>query len=244
MEAVFGLYSRLRALLWGQLLVWATKWVTAGFVDLRLTGVEHIQRSVREGRPIILAGWHGHNFLTICSYYAELRSLFRGTTIMVPESANGRVLDHFARRIGFSVVRVDSELGPSQWARATISVIRHVRGGNSVLLAPDGPEGPARQVKPGIAAIGRQTRAVVITGSGAVTRGIRLRHRWDEHLVPLPFSRAVVHFSAPIDTDPADGPRPTVEELQDRIQTALTDGGRMAQHYLRNEAPTTMLDAA
>jgi lysophospholipid acyltransferase (LPLAT)-like uncharacterized protein len=229
----------------GRLLVWATKLVKAGFIDLRLSGEEHVHASIRQGRPVIFAGWHGHNFLTMCSYYAYLQQHFKGATIMVPESSNGLIMNYLASRIGFKVIKVKPELGPSQWARATVSMIKHIRGGCCALLSPDGPTGPAYEVKPGIAVIGQQTQAVVIPASAAARRGFKLQRRWDEHLIPLPFTKAVVHFGTPIDTNSAnaDDPAPSVEELQARIGAALTEGAAAAEAWCRGSSANRKVDA-
>lgn len=233
-RSIARLMVRIRSAVLGQLMVWATKSVTAGLVDLRFSGQENIDEYIRQGRPVIFAGWHGHNFLTMCAYYAKVRNLRKGT-IIVPESSNGLVMEYFGRRAGLHVTKVKSELGASQWARATVSMIKLVRGGYCALLSPDGPDGPAYTVKPGIAVISHQTKAVIIPASAAVKRGIKLRKRWDEHLVPMPFSEAVILFGDPIDTDPPDGVRPSAEELQKRIEAALTEGAIRARQLYRED---------
>jgi len=229
-----GRYLKAKAALAGSLLVWATKSMPR-LVDFRLSGEEHIHEAVGQGRPIIFAGWHGHNFLTMLSYYTHVRHRIKGT-IMVPDSWNGMAMDRVGKGIDLAVIKVGAELGPSQWARATVSMIKLIRSGRCALLSPDGPEGPAYEVKPGIAVIGQQTKAVIIPASAAASRSVRLRSRWDEHLIPLPLSRAVVHFGAPIDTSPTDGPAPSAEELQERIKAALAEGAGKAEELAGGSA--------
>lgn len=225
----------MKAKLFGQLILWATRF-TAKAVNWRITGEEHIHECMRQGRPIIFAGWHGHNFLTMFSYYVHLRRYFKAA-IMVPDNKYGMVLDHFGQRAHIQVIKVGAELGPSQWARATVSIIKLIRTGYFALLSPDGPTGPAYRVKPGIAVIAQQTKAVIIPASAASRRGVKLKRRWDEHLIPMPLARTVIHFGQPIDTHPANGPAPSSEELQERIEQALNEGARKAEELCRERRP-------
>lgn len=224
-HAFFNWYCRLRAAVIGQFLVWAAK-LMAG--NLRIYGFDHILECRRQGRPIIFAGWHGHNLVNMAAYYSVLRKDFK-CAIMVPEIADGMVLDHLGRKIDIDVVKVRSELGPSQWARATAVMIKYIRGGHCALLSPDGPNGPACKVKPGIVLMGQKSDAVVIPASVASRGAVKLRKRWDMHLVPMPWSRTVIHFGAPIDVRLSDGSRPCSEELQATIEEALNKGAQWAE---------------
>lgn len=213
---------QLRAVLYGRLLVWATK-LAPRIVRLQLHGLEHVRDSIAQGRPIIYAGWHGHNFLTILSYYTEIQKLSRGA-IIVPDNLNGRTMEYYGSRANLHVTVVNAALGPSQWARATITLIKLIRSGYCALLSPDGPDGPAYEVKPGIVYIAQQTDALIIPAAAASSRSLTLRRRWDQHLVPLPFSRAAVYFGAPIETKGEDGQPIEAAVLQAKIKQALDQG--------------------
>lgn len=228
-----GFFRRMQAVVFGQLLVWTTKLCAAGLLKVHTSGQEHIQEYIRRNRPIILAGWHGHNFIAMLTYYTRLRKLFKGAVIMVPESKNGMVIDYFGKRTEFDVIKVKSRLGPSQWARATVAMIKFIRAGHCALLSPDGPSGPEHEVKPGVAVIAQQTKAVIITASAAARRGFQLKGRWDRHVIPIPFTRTLIYFSEPIDTAPSQGACPSTEELQERIKFNLTDGVVKAEKLCR-----------
>lgn len=221
----------LKTVLLGRLLLWATK-LASKLIRLELHGYHLVEKYIRQGRPIIFAGWHGHNFLTILSYFTKVRNL-RKATIIVPDSENGRIMEYFGVRASLKVTRVNAALGPSQWARATITMIRHIKNGYFALLSPDGPDGPAYEVKPGIVYISQQTNAVIIPASAAAKRSIRLRNRWDEHLVPLPGSRVVVYFGTPIEPVNEDGQPIAAERLQQKIKRSLDEGAEIADQICR-----------
>jgi len=226
--------SRWKTVLFGNLLLWATK-LGKLTIRWRFSGMDKIEAHIMQGRPIVFAGWHGHNYLTLLAYYVHLRKRMRAA-IFVPDSPNGRVMAHFGEKARFDVIRVGPEMGPVQWAGATLAAIRQLRNGTCVLISPDGPEGPACVAKPGVGVIGRHAKAVIIPASAAARPGFRLRGRWDEHWVPLPFSTAVIHFGEPIDTDPADGPAPTAEDVRRRVEAALNEGARRAEMLCRGKA--------
>lgn len=225
--------SQWKTVLYGRLLLWATK-LGKATIRWHISGETHIHEAIRQGRPIVFAGWHGHNYLTMLAYFVHMHGTFRAV-ILVPDSPNGRVMAYFGRKAGLTVIQVGEEMGATQWARATVGMIKEIRKGACALLSPDGPDGPAYEVKPGIAVIGRQSKAVIIPTSAAARPGFKLRKRWDEHWVPWPFSRAALVIGEPIDTSPRDGAEPSVEELQARIKTALDEGNRRAEALCRSK---------
>lgn len=224
--------SRWKTILNGTLLLWATK-LGKWTIRWRFSGMEKVDACIRQGRSIVFAGWHGHNYLTLLAYYVHVRKKIRAA-VFVPNSPNGRIMKHFAERAHIDVIQVGEEMGPAQWARATVALIRQLRNGSAcALISPDGPEGPAYVAKPGVAVISQQAEAVIIPASATSRPGFKLRRRWDEHWVPLPFSRAVIHFGDPIDARPAHGPAPTAEELRLRVEEALLEGARKAEALAR-----------
>ncbi|MDO8563262.1 MAG: hypothetical protein Q7S25_05415, partial [Candidatus Limnocylindria bacterium] len=91
-------------------------------------------------------------------------------------------------------------------------------------------------VKPGAAFIARRADAVLIPCATAAWPAVGLP-RWDRHLVPLPFARAVVVIGDPIETrSPAGGPAPTLESLTEAIARWLGDVVSRANAHRRSSA--------
>lgn len=161
--------TRWKTPLFGNLLLWALK-LGKWTIRWRMSGMDKVEACLRAGRPIVFAGWHGHNYLTLLAYHVHLRKRMRAA-IFVPDSPNGRVMAHFGEKARLDVIRVGMEMGPIQWARATLAVIRQLRtGAVCALVSPDGPEGPACVAKPGIGVIGRRAEAVIIPASAGPGR--------------------------------------------------------------------------
>jgi lysophospholipid acyltransferase (LPLAT)-like uncharacterized protein len=198
---------------------------------LRAYGHEEILEHKRQGRRVVFVGWHGHDFVNLGVYHPLFGAHSRGA-IMVRGNAGGLVLKQFGRRMGIDVVPLGRTPHSPETARGVVTMTRLIRGGHDGLLAVDGPEGPPYVVKPGAALIAQRARAILAPTAVAASRAVRLRSRWDEHLIPLPGARIVVHFGPLIDAGPPGGPQLTVEELSERIGKTLTEGVRTAERLL------------
>jgi lysophospholipid acyltransferase (LPLAT)-like uncharacterized protein len=88
-------------------------------------------------------------------------------------------------------------------ARQLAQLVRLVKEGKNCYITPDGPDGPAYVVKPGVAYIARKTGAAVLP-VGAYTRYGYHLNRWDQYMVPRPFSRISLVVGAPVEAPPAD----------------------------------------
>lgn len=203
---------------------------TIDSADLRSIGRDAVLMTRRAGRPLIFVGWHGHDFVNIGVYH-PLFGFESKALLMVPETFGAEVLSETAQRMKLSVV----PLSGMQGSRGLVSVIRMVTTGHDALLAVDGPDGPARQAKPGAAFIAQRAKAVIVPTAIAASPSVRLAYRWDDHVVPLPGGRITVHFGPLIDTAPAEGTPPSIEEIQAAIDEALTAGTRAAERANRND---------
>lgn len=86
-----------------------------------------------------------------------------------------------------------------------------------LLITPDGPRGPRRQMKGGLALAARKAEAPVIPFSWSASRCWRL-NTWDQMAFPLPFSKVVVKFG--------DGVK--INEAAEAVE-ATTDDNRLEE---------------
>jgi lysophospholipid acyltransferase (LPLAT)-like uncharacterized protein len=100
----------------------------------------------------------------------------------------------FLRRMGVrALVMGSSGHGGRQ---ALSELVPMVAAGASTFLNPDGPAGPAYEVKDGVLDIAQQTGVGVVALRLACSHAWRLP-TWDRKLVPWPGSRLRVHYSSP-----------------------------------------------
>ncbi len=144
--------------------------------------------------PCIYAFWHG-NQLPLLAAYRPVRPV-----ALVSLSRDGTVLDGALQALGYPTIRGSSSLGGRE---ALLDLADALRAGHSVALAVDGPRGPARVPRPGVAALARRTGRPVVPLS-ASARGMILE-TWDRFLIPWPFARVHVHRGRPIQPSETGG---------------------------------------
>ncbi len=158
--------------------------------------------------PKIWACWHGQQLV---AFYFFRR---RGTGILSSLSRDGDYSSSILRLFGWHIVRGSSSRGG---ARGLLELLRHLRAGGELGLTPDGPQGPAYHIEPGILYLAAKTGAPVIPFAIAARPGWTARS-WDRFLVPMPFARCAVFFGRPFHVR---------EEITDanlaRLQTALAE---------------------
>lgn len=158
-------------------------------IRIKLLGDEHRKAIEAEGRPVLHAIWHQRMVLGI------LRHPFTGTVTMASRSSDGDVIAGFLRYWGFRAVRGSSSRGG---AEAFLEMAEALEGTTRwAALTPDGPRGPARRCKLGIARLAERLDAPVLPVGTSCSRPRFLRS-WDRYLFPLPFSRGVVLYGPPV----------------------------------------------
>lgn len=160
-----------------------------------VAGQEEALALTRSGKPLVLVGWHGDDLVGLAAF----RKVYprRPAAVISRSDARGRIVQRFARRAGVRTVPLGTDPRSTEWARAIVRFSALVRAGWLGLIAVDGPEGPAHQVKPGAAMIAQRSGALIVPTAVATRRAFRL-WRWDRHIIPLPGSRVVVFTGAPL----------------------------------------------
>lgn len=140
--------------------------------------------------PVIYALWHCHVF------FMPLLHLHGGRPVSVLLSAHrdAQIVGVAARMRGVNLVAGSSTRGG---VRAYLQLLQLLRQGDSVCITPDGPRGPAREVKPGILHLAQQSGCAVVPVGLALSRRRRLRS-WDRTWLPLPFGRVVFTLGPPL----------------------------------------------
>ena len=171
-------------------------------------------------RTVVGAIWH-RDFLIVAYVFRD-----RGFGVPVSRSRDGDLITDVLLRLGFA----DSPRGSSSrgGAAALRALVRLVRSGTTIAIPTDGPLGPARVSKSGVAALTRVTAVPMAPLTCSARPCIRFRS-WDGTLLPLPFARVVCAFepTREIDTDatPAEEERFCLEldASLNRLTDALDD---------------------
>ena len=175
---------------------------------IRVVGGGNRDAIVAKGRPVLHALWHQRMVLGIFKFP------YRGVVTMASRSSDGDVIASFLFFWGLTAVRGSSSRGGGE---ALAEMVEALRGTTRwAALTPDGPRGPARKSKPGLFRLAEELDAPVLP-VGTSCRRPKFLNSWDRYLLPLPFSRAVVVFGAPVDRLPGEG----IEAFLARVDAAI-----------------------
>jgi lysophospholipid acyltransferase (LPLAT)-like uncharacterized protein len=130
----------------------------------------------------VLACWH-RDLLPMHAVARHIPSL-----ALVSRSRDADFLCALLAPTAVQVVRGSSSRG----THASRGLLRHLRNGGVVIMALDGPKGPAGQEKPGAAWLAERSGARLVRLEFEVSRSLRLKD-WSGLRIPLPASRVQVH---------------------------------------------------
>jgi len=173
-------------------------------------GLNHLNTSLETAQHVILAIWH--ETLGLAAWH------FRNTGYhtLTSYSFDGELAARIVRHFGLYALRGSSSRGGSealrQLERATAVV-------PAVGFTLDGPKGPRRIAKPGIAVLAMRTGLPVVPVALAATRCWRM-HSWDKLIIPKPFARLVSVYGEPIYPPPQETAA-AIESLRTEVESAL-----------------------
>lgn len=160
----------------------STRWHRIGF--------EPWEAALAEGRPFILAHWHGR--LAMCVYAFDFHKVpYTGLSFDHPAASP---MTQEVERRGGTVLRLARKGSNTAVLRASV---RALRDGRLLGIAPDGPRGPARVAKAGIVDIASLSGCPVAPISFATSRARRLG-TWDSFVLPFPHGRGVMAMGDPV----------------------------------------------
>lgn len=176
--------------------------LTSRTARYQVEGLEHVEAAQAAGRSLILVAWHGMTMMLAGFFlrHFDLSSL----VLLLPDDWRGTGLAVWARKLGAHPFNMNLKGdGSMSAARQLAQLVRLVKEGKNCYITPDGPDGPAYVIKPGVAYIARKTGAAVLPVGAYARHGYHL-NRWDQYMVPRPFGRISLVVGAPVDAPPAD----------------------------------------
>lgn len=158
-------------------------------------GWEYIADTLDDGPPCIFAGWHGQTHM----YFPFVKDRLELSRLAMVVVADHRevVLSTFGRTIGGQIYPISMEDTTLTAARRMIELTKALKAGKFSYITPDGPDGPPRVAKEGVAFLATRVEARLIP-VGAYCRTCYRLKRWDRYALPLPFSRIRLVVGEPI----------------------------------------------
>jgi hypothetical protein len=187
----------------------------------RIDGEEQVEALLRQGRPVVVATWHGRILLG-AGFMCRFEPL-----VMVSQSRDGELIARTIERLGCRTVRGSSSRGGRE---ALLELIRNLEPGRLAVHVVDGPRGPAGEIKPGLIRLAQRTGAPIVPIYGAASHRWQARS-WDRMQVPLPFARVHVRYGRPVEVPPELSPG-----AEQQLRHDLEEDFRIGQARVEQEA--------
>jgi len=165
---------------------------------------------LQENACAIIALWH--EVLGLAAFCFRNR----GYCTLTSKSYDGELAARAVRCFGIEAVRGSSSRAGLQALHELERVLEH---GGVVGLTVDGPKGPRRKAKPGVAMLSARSGVPIIPVAFTARPGWRLG-TWDKLVVPKPFGR-IVQACGQLIPPPESGSREAIEETRLRVEKAL-----------------------
>ena len=162
-------------------------------------------------RPMIFCVWHNRLSLCLEVYHYFMRFIGQPCQLagMVSASKDGGMLARVLEHYSVQPVRGSTSRRGRQ---ALLELVTWAGRGYDLAITPDGPRGPCYTVQEGVIALAQLTGRPILPVSYQLTWKISLKS-WDRFQIPLPFSKCVMHLTAPIYV-----PRDLSEEERENIR--------------------------
>lgn len=200
---------------------WATTRVVA------VVGEGRLEQALRDHGVVIPVYWHQHQLLPV-RYLLEHRERGLKLGFLVSPSVDGEMPAMLVRRTGGFAIRGSSSATGARALRDYYEAI--TKEGISPAITPDGPRGPAREFKAGAILLSQLSGKPMLPMAFAAHRVFRFP-TWDEFILPLPFTRAVLAVGEPA-VAPKRMDAEALAEWQRKMQAGLTGLYRQARDVL------------
>jgi len=173
-------------------------------------GLTAFDAAIGRGERCIFAFWHARLLPLVWTHRG------RGIMVLVSRHRDGELITRIIERLGFATARGSSTRGGEE---GLMDMLRRAQEDRLLAITPDGPRGPAGALKPGIVYLASRSGVPIVPIATASRRCWKLRS-WDRFRIPLPFTRVVVAYGAPIPVPPGlEGD--ALESWRVRVQGAL-----------------------
>ena len=109
-------------------------------IRLSTIGGEAIDALHLDGKPIIIAFWHGRQLMMPLAYRG------RAASILISQHRDGEIIARIMKYFGFGTIRGSTTRGGTQALR---QLLQAGKQGRDLVVTPDGPKGPAQKVQTG-----------------------------------------------------------------------------------------------
>lgn len=187
----------------------------------------HAQALWDQGKPFILAFWHGRILMMPKSWRQSVP-----IHMLISQHRDGQLIARTVSHFGIDTVQGSTTRGGSAALRA---MLKFLKSGECVGITPDGPKGPRMRASDGIVAVARLAGVPILPATFATSRRTLLGS-WDRFAVAQPFSRGVFVWGDPI-LVPKDADEAAMEAARQAVEDSLNAITRDADARVGQTSP-------
>jgi lysophospholipid acyltransferase (LPLAT)-like uncharacterized protein len=174
-----------------------------------------------EGRPFVLAFWHGR--LLMMPYSWDRAVAIR---MLISGHRDGQIIARTVSHFGIETIQGSTKKGGASALRAMVGALK---SGACVGITPDGPRGPRMRASDGVVTVARMSGVPVIPATYSAARR-KVLGTWDGFVVAWPFGRGVIVWGEPVSV-PRDADTEAQEaarlEIEDRLNAITAEADRL-----------------
>lgn len=194
-----------------------------------VSGEAHIEAFIDTDTNCAPCYWHQQHILCSTQMRRWIKRGFKAC-FLISGSVDGEVPERVARAWGAEVIRGSAN---QSGALALRDMQGMMKNGYSIVTTADGPRGPIYEFKPGTVLMARIAGVPMIPIACAADRAWYL-DRWDNFMIPKPFSRIAVAVGAPIrvpSTVSLDAIEPYRENIQQAVMSLMQECENRLRHH-------------
>ena len=157
-----------------------------------VVGVENIEPFFDGEAVCAPAYWHQHHILCAGLVRQWIKRGFKAC-FLISGSVDGEVPERIARAYGAEVIRGSANQSGALALRDQHAMMKK---GYSIVTTADGPRGPKYEIKSGVIIMARVGAIPIVPVGCAADRAWYL-DRWDDFMIPKPFSRVALAIGKP-----------------------------------------------
>ena len=164
----------------------------------------------RTDEAFVYCVWH--DAMTVAIFAAR----HPRTVALVSRHQDGSYLTQALKMLGIGTVRGSSSSGGASALRSLVNLPPQAH----VVMTPDGPRGPRRQIKPGLVFLASRTGRPIVPTAFSAVRSWRIPGSWTDLMIPKPFSR-VYALTGDAICVPRDADARELAECQRAVQAEM-----------------------
>ncbi len=195
-------------------------------IEIRLTDPVHDPYEPNRTQECVYSVWH--DSLLYPLFINRPQSIVG----LVGPHRDGDYVSNVLKALKLKAVRGSSSRGG---ATAIVKSMEEIKD-QSLVITPDGPRGPRREMKPGCAFVASQTGIPVVASAFSCSNAWKFQGSWTDLVIPKPFSRVYAITGTPIYV-PKDASREQLEEITQQIQAEMDRIDKVAIALANGEEP-------